>query len=88
MKRIILIVSVLLMTACVTPKIIVADLNAVGKVTKVTKCNCGDGMFMYTISINPEEKEEIKYFTDTKYSIGEYIYFHTNIRKEEDPTIH
>lgn len=82
MKKMILFASVLLMVSCAAPKIIVSDLNMVGKVTKVTKCSCGDGMFMYTVSINPEEKQVIKYMTDAKYVIGDYIYFHTNIKKE------
>jgi len=76
---------VILMASCQAPKIIVTELNTVGKVTKITKCSCGDGVFMYTIEINPEEKEYIKYLTDSKYKVGDYIYFHTSIKKE-DPT--
>lgn len=87
MKYIIPILLSILFTSCILNKnIVVTDLNTVGKVSEVKICkNCIDGRYIYTIEIDPIcDGSYIKYITDTKYKVGDYIYFHTNITLEKD----
>lgn len=85
MKYLITILLSTILVSCRTGKdIVVTELNTVGKVIKIKNCkNCMDGKYIYTIEIDPIcDGSTIKYVTDTKYKIGDYIYFHTNINLE------
>lgn len=84
MKYISIILATVLLSCKSSKDIVVTELNTVGKVTKVKECkNCMDGKYIYTIEIDPIcDGSTIKYITDSKYKIGDYIYFHTNISLE------
>ena len=87
MKYIIpVLLSILFVSCKLNKNIVVTELNMVGKVTKVKNCkNCMDGQYIYTIEIDPIcDGSTMKYITDTKYKVGDYIYFHTNITLEKD----
>lgn len=85
MKKIAILLTTL-MISCATPKMFVADLNVVGKVIKITKCDCPDGGFIYLVQIDPESKQYVRYITDASYNIGDYVYFHTIVKKEDTIT--
>jgi len=73
--------------SCKAPsKMYVTDLNTVGKVIEITKCDCLDGGFIYRIQIDPESKQYVRYITDAPYNVGDYIYFHTIVKKEDTIT--
>jgi len=64
-------------------KIVVTELNTTGKVVKIKPCkDCIDGSFIYTIELDPEEHQSMKFISDTRYQIGDMIYFQTIIKKD------
>ncbi len=83
MKQLIILLTIM-MVSCKAPKMYVTDLNTVGKVVKVDKCDCIDGGFTYKVQIDPESKQYVWYITDAVYKMDDYIYFHTIVKKEND----
>lgn len=64
-------------------KIVVTELNTTGKIVEIKTCkDCIDGGFIYTIELDPEEHQTMKYITDCQYKIGDMIYFKTIIQKD------
>ena len=87
MKYLLITILSILFVSCRTNKdIVVTELNTVGLVTKIKECkNCMDGKYIYTIEIDPIcDGSTIKYITDNKYKIGDYIFFKTNISLEKE----
>lgn len=84
MKNILILFAIFALISCKSKQMIVTtDLNVVAKVVKIETCkSCIDGGFIYTLEINPEEKEYMKYITDCIYKKGDLIYFKTIIQKE------
>lgn len=74
---------IFLLNACrIEKNILITDLNAIGEVVSVKKCNsCPEGMYLYKIEISPTFK--LDYLTDKELKTGEVIYFQTNIEKDE-----
>lgn len=80
----ILILIIIFIPSCSSTKIVVTELNTIGKVTKIKKCKyCIDGQYIYLIELNPIEKEYMKYITNVKYNIGDMIYFYSHIEKDK-----
>jgi len=81
----ILISTMIFLSSCNSTKIVVTELNTIGKVVEIKKCNdCIDGQYIYRIELDPIEKEYMKYITDTKYNVGDMVYFYSHIEKEEN----
>jgi hypothetical protein len=64
-------------------RLVVTELNTVGKVIKIQPCKkCLDGSYVYYIELDSETHKIMKYITDCTYNIGDNIYFQTLIKKE------
>jgi hypothetical protein len=82
--RILIVLIILTLYSCRTQnRIVTTELNTVGKIIKIRACNdCIDGSFIYTIELDPEEHQTMKYISDCRYNIGDMLYFKTIIQKD------